>query len=78
MADGIKAFGVVLFHTSSASLRAEKILAKEGLTVKLIPTPREFSSDCGVALRFAWSDDSRVRTLLDSANMNIYSIHRMQ
>ena len=45
-------FGVILFHTTSAALRAEKVLQRSGLTVKLIPTPREFSSDCGMALRF--------------------------
>jgi hypothetical protein len=78
MPDQIKAFGVVLFHTSSASLRAEKILAKGGLTVKLIPTPREFSSDCGAALRFTWSDEPQVRALLDSTNTKISAIHKMQ
>jgi hypothetical protein len=78
MPDEIKTFGVALFHTSSASLRAEKILAKGGLTVKLIPTPREFSSDCGAALRFTWRDESRVRALLDSINLKISSIHKMQ
>jgi hypothetical protein len=71
------AFGVVLFHTSSSALRAEKILHKSGLTVKLIPTPREFSSDCGVALRFAWNNESQVRTLLNSANVEISSLHEM-
>lgn len=34
------AFGVVLFHTNSAALRAEKRLVADGFTVKLIPTPR--------------------------------------
>jgi hypothetical protein len=78
MPDQLKTFGVVLFHTSSASLRAEKILAKGGLAVKLIPTPREFSSDCGAALRFTWSDESQVRALLDSVNLKTSSIHKMQ
>lgn len=32
-------YGVVLFHTTSAALRAEKLLQRAGLTVKLIPTP---------------------------------------
>lgn len=75
MSDEIKTFGVVLFYTSSAALRAEKILLKSGLTVKLIPTPREFSSDCGVALRFRWDDEQQVRALLNSANMEIAAIH---
>jgi hypothetical protein len=78
MSDETKVYGAVIFHTSSAALRAEKILLKGGLTVQLIPTPREYSSDCGVALRFNWSDELPARMLLDSANVEISSIHRMQ
>jgi len=77
MAAENNAFGVVLFHTNSSALRAEKILHRSGLTVKLIPTPREFSSDCGVALRFVWNNESQVRSLLNTANVEISSIHEM-
>jgi hypothetical protein len=78
MSDETDVFGVILFHTNSSALRAEKILLKGGLTVKLIPTPRELSSDCGVALRFLWNDDATVRTLLNAANVEISSIHEMR
>ena len=62
-------FGVVLFHTTSSALRAEKIVARAGLVSKLIPTPRQFSSDCGFALRFEWSAHAQVQTLLDEARV---------
>jgi hypothetical protein len=68
------AFGVVLFHTSSAAIRAEKILLKEGLAVKLIPTPREYSSDCGIALRFDQSKATRIQEILASSHVEISSI----
>ncbi len=69
--------GVVLFHTNSAALRAEKVLQRAGLVVKLIPTPREFSSDCGIALRFEWQDAARVQQLLDEARVERASIEPM-
>ena len=78
MPDAVPQFGVVLFHTSSAALRAEKVLRREGLPIKMIPTPRQFSSDCGVALRFEWRSETRVRELLDSAHANITSIRKME
>ncbi len=71
-------YGVVLFHTNSAALRAEKVLQRAGLVVKLIPTPREFSSDCGIALRFAWQDAARVQQLLDEARVERASIEPMR
>lgn len=68
-------FGVALFHTTSAALRAEKTLSKGGLDGKLLPTARQFSSDCGMALRFDWSHLEQVRGLLGSARVEIAAIH---
>lgn len=56
--------GVVLFHTTTTALRAEKIAKNAGLKVKLIPTPRELSSDCGIALLFTLGDRETVEKLL--------------
>ena len=63
--------GVVLFHTTSAALRAEKVAQRDGLAVKLIPTPREFSSDCGLALRFRWAEQEAMQTALAAARVVI-------
>lgn len=71
-------YGVVLFFTTTSAIRAEKHLRAEGFPVKLIPTPREFSSDCGIALRFEWVDHERIFTLLKGARIEVESIHRWQ
>lgn len=62
-------YGVVLFHTTTSVIRAEKILLKVGLAVKMIPTPREISSDCGISLRFLPSEESGVRQNLTDAHL---------
>jgi hypothetical protein len=74
----IGGYGVVLFHTTSAAMRAERTLRAERLEHRLIPTPREFSSDCGIALRFDWTDADRVATMIDEAHVEIAGIHRME
>jgi len=68
-------YGVVLFHTTSAVMRAEKLLVKGGYSIKLIPTPRQFSSDCGIALRFEWNDHHKVKLMLDEARVEFDTIH---
>ena len=68
------AYGVVLFHTSSAVLRTEKILLREGFTIKLIPVPRHLSSDCGIALRFDRNVETRILEILQAAGVDIDSI----
>ena len=72
------AYCVVMFHTNSAVLRAEKILLREELTIKLIPVPRHLSSDCGIALRFEQSAQTRVREVLEAAGIQSDSIHPLE
>ena len=67
--------GVVLFHTTAMALRAEKALEAAGLEVKSIPTPRELSSDCGIAVRFPWGEAERVRAILASAGVETAGVH---
>ena len=71
-------YGVALFYTTSSVMRAEKLLIKKGFAIKLIPTPREFSSDCGVALRFDWNQHDQVKTLLETERVEIAAIHQMR
>lgn len=70
----MSAHGVVLFFTTSSALRAERVLLDAKLEIKLIPTPREFSSDCGIACRFEWTDRERVKKVLDQASVEISGI----
>ena len=56
-------------------MRAEKLLVAEGCSVKLIPVPRHLSSDCGVALRFDWQQQQKVKSVLDNAQLELEAIH---
>lgn len=64
-------YGIVLFYTSSSAMQAESVLLRAKLLAKLIPTPRELSSDCGVALRFDWQQNDQVRALLTQYHVEI-------
>jgi hypothetical protein len=67
--------GVVLFYSMSHALRAEKLFKRTGVPVKLIPVPRQLSSDCGICLRFARADEPRVREILAQKQIEIQGIH---
>jgi len=55
---------VMLFKAVSYVLKAEKILKKEGLPHKLIPVPKNISSDCGICLRFEPAIQSKIEAAL--------------
>jgi hypothetical protein len=68
--------GVLLFHTTSAAFRAEKALKEGGLSVKLVPTPRQFSSDCGIALQISWREAERAEALLSETGAEHAGLHQ--
>ena len=70
-------YGVVLFHTTSSAMQSEKLLKKKDYPVKLIPTPRQFSSDCGIALRFDWNHSGQIQSLLGEARVEFDAVHAL-
>jgi len=68
-------YSVVLFHSAAHVIRGEKVLTRSGVTVKMIPTPRQISTDCGMALRFVREDCERVEAILAENEVPIKGIH---
>ncbi len=59
-------YAVVLFHSTQGAIKDEQALMRAGFAAKLIPTPRQFSSDCGTALRCSSEDVNAVRVALST------------
>jgi hypothetical protein len=70
-------YGVVLFHSTAHALRAEKVLIRAGFKIKMIPTPRQLSSNCGMALRFDRTEEGRVATVLVENKVPTNGIHAL-
>ncbi|MBU0718484.1 MAG: DUF3343 domain-containing protein [Planctomycetes bacterium] len=64
-------FIAILVHSTSHAIQIERLLREAGLTVKLIPTPRHLSSDCGSAVRIDAAEQARCAQLLNDANVAI-------
>lgn len=56
---------VVLFRSVSHAMKAEKLLIKSMVPHKLIPVPKNISSDCGICLKFRESDLSKIQEILE-------------
>jgi hypothetical protein len=70
-------FAVVLVYSTSYALRAEKVLDRVGIVSKLIPVPRQLSSDCGVCIRVRRADGEAARQALAAAGVEIEGIHEI-
>lgn len=55
---------VILFESTRYAIRAERLLKAERVKIKVIPTPRKYSSNCGVSIAFSEADTERVKQIL--------------
>ena len=57
---------IVTFPTTFAALKAERAAAEGGVAVRMVPVPREISSDCNMGMEASIEDMQRLRSLLGS------------
>lgn len=67
---------VAIFHSIHRVMKAEQVLKRGGVEMLLIPVPRQLSSDCGLAIRFAAPDLERVANLLGAAGLAPAELYR--
>ncbi len=68
----------VLFAGTSHAVRAESLLVRAGVPCRLIPVPRELSSDCGVCVRLEPADEERALAILAEAGLAIEGVHTLR
>ena len=70
--------GVFIFHSIHRVMKAEKVLKAAGLDVRLMPVPRQLSSDCGLSLAFFLRDREAAEQALDEAGCPPEEIHFLE
>jgi hypothetical protein len=50
---------IVIFPSTYAAIKAERLCLESGLPCRVIPVPRDISSDCGVALEIDQAERER-------------------
>jgi hypothetical protein len=68
-------FSVILVYSTSHAIRIEKLLIENGIPCKLIPVPRQLSSDCGICVRIDRNDRPRVNIPLSADQVEIEGIY---
>ena len=68
-------YAVILVYGTSHAIRAEQVLHLAGIPSKLIPVPRHLSSNCGVSVRIARTDQEPALRALGRTHVQIEGIH---
>ena len=67
-------YAVVLVQSTSHAMRVEKLLRNAGISTKMVPVPRQISSDCGACVRIHYGDMDAVRRAVEAAGIEVESI----
>ncbi len=66
---------VILLLSAQHVVRAESRLREAGIACKLIPVPRQVSSECGVCLRVATGDRASALSQLAALGLEVVGAH---
>lgn len=66
---------ILTFYSTHHALAAEKALKEAGVDQTIVPTPRQLSANCGIAIRIADTDAAQARHVLESAGIKIEGMH---
>lgn len=68
---------LITFDSTHHALRAETLLEAAGLTIMIIPTPRELSASCGLAITYRPEDAARVTAVLRDGGIQTGGSYRV-
>ena len=65
-------YTILIFESTHKVLKAEKILVGNKVKFDIIPTPKEFSADCGMSVRInpSFADVEAAKSLLKNAKID--------
>lgn len=72
-----KEFGIITFEGTQHAIKAEADLMKKEIKTKTIPTPRDITLSCGLAIRIDLNDIDKIKELYDRGELkfkNLYSL----
>ncbi len=70
-------YGIILVYSTSHAIKGERVLKEAGIPHKLIPVPRQISSDCGSCLRVNLENLAKARELLAAAQVGVEGAHEI-
>ncbi len=74
----MNAFSVILFFSTTSSIWTARLLKKAGIERKMVPIPRNLSSDCGYCVRIKSEDIERVKDVLTKGGVEFARIENLR
>lgn len=69
-------YGVVVFKSTHHTIQAEDFFKARGISFKTIPTPREITRSCGLAIIFQLDDLDMVEDMVKKEEVIIDGVYK--
>ncbi len=69
-------YGVTTYKSTHHTIQAESVFKEKGISFRTIPTPREITVSCGLAIIFSLDDLPVVKEMVNNNEINIDSIYK--
>ncbi|MBC8590398.1 DUF3343 domain-containing protein [Wansuia hejianensis] len=69
-------YGLITFKSTHFALQGEVVFKDNNIVFKTIPTPREVSHSCGLALLFMVDDIDIVKNIIEKGLLQIDGLYR--
>lgn len=67
---------IIVFNSTHQALKTEDIFRENDIDFDVVPLPKEFTADCGLALKISEVDMGDVELLLESSYIQIRGIFK--
>lgn len=62
-------FGVITFKSTHYAIQADSVFRNEKIQYRTIPTPREISHSCGLAIKFNLEDFDDIKSIIEKNSL---------
>ena len=69
-------YGVTTFKSTHYTIQAETVFKEKNIVFKTIPTPREITVSCGLAIIFSLDDFDKVKKIVEEKEANIDGVYK--
>ncbi|MBZ2175397.1 DUF3343 domain-containing protein [Schnuerera sp. xch1] len=70
-------FGVVAFKSTQYAIKADTIFNRHNIKYRTIPTPREITHSCGLAIKFNLDDIKEVGNIIEDNHLETEGIFKI-
>lgn len=68
---------IISFESTNYAMQTEAYLKSEGISLQIMPTPREITLSCGLSIKTSVDNLNIIRSLVDKNKIKVKEIYKL-